>query len=174
MFEHPLPATIRPLKLARQQGKLKGYMPLRQLPRLMADCLDDVGNLDADLHLAMQGRWPVMSGTVNACVRMTCQRCLDVVEIPLRTELMLGFSQSEEALEDMPDSLEPYLLEEEEIPLADVLEQELILALPIVAYHVQCQPLAYGTDPEPEAGESEKPNPFKVLEQLKGQVKKSD
>ena len=174
MFEHPLPITIRPLKLARQQGKLKGYMPLQQLPSLMADCLDDTGNLEADLQLDMQGRWPVMSGTVSASVKMTCQRCLEAVDVPLQANISLGFSQSEEALEEMPENLEPYLLEEEEIPLADVLEQELILALPIVAYHAECQQAEFQAAPEPVASEPEKPNPFKVLEQLKGQVKKSD
>lgn len=174
MFEHPLPVTIRPLKLARQQGKLKGYMPLQQLPTLMADCLDDSGRLEADLQLDMQGRWPVMTGTVKATVKMTCQRCLEAVDVPLQTRLALGFSQSEEALGELPDALEPYLLEEEEIPLADVLEQELILALPIVAYHPACQQAEYQTVPETVVSEPEKPNPFKVLEQLKGQVKKSD
>src|SRR5690606_19013993 len=118
MFEHPLPATFRPLKLARQQGKLKGYMPLRQLPTLVADCIDDGGNVEADLQLEMQGRWPVMTGTVQATVRMTCQRCLEAVDVQLRADMALGFSQSEEALEELPEALEPYLLEEEEIPLA--------------------------------------------------------
>ena len=174
MFEHPLPSLFRPLKLARQQGKLKGTMPLKMLPTLVADCVDDSGELKADLQLDMQGRWPMMSGTVDATVKMTCQRCLEAVDVPLQANIALGFSQSEEALEELPESLEPYLLEEEEIPLADVLEQELILALPIVAYHTECQPAAYQQPPETEAIESEKPNPFKVLEQLKGQVKKSD
>lgn len=174
MFEHPLPVTIRPLKLARQQGKLKGYMPLQQLPTLVADCLDDGGRLQADLQLDMQGRWPVMTGTVEATVKMTCQRCLEAVAVSLQASLALGFSSSEEALEELPDTLEPYLLEEEEIPLADVLEQELILALPIVAYHPVCQQTEYPASPEPVVSEPEKPNPFKVLEQLKGQVKKSD
>lgn len=174
MFEHPLPATFRPLKLARQQGKLKGYMPLQQLPTLAADCVGDSGNLEADLQLEMQGRWPVMTGAVKATVKMTCQRCLEAVDVPLSAQMSLGFSQSEEALEELPDNLEPYLLEEEEIPLADVLEQELILAMPIVAYHAECKPAEYEQPPEPEAEVSEKPNPFKVLEQLKGKVKKSD
>ena len=174
MFEHPLPITFRPLKLARQQGKLKGYMSLNQLPTLMADCVDDSGRLEADLQLEMQGRWPAMTGTVSATVNMTCQRCLEAVEVPIQANIALGFSQSDEALEELPDSLEPWLLEEEEIPLADVLEQELILALPIVAYHAECQQAEYQQAPETQEAEQEKPNPFKVLEQLKGKVKKSD
>jgi len=174
MFEHPLPSTIRPLKLARQQGKLKGYLPLQQLPALVADCVDDQGKVEADLQLDMQGRWPVMTGTAQANLRMTCQRCLEPVDVAIKAQMSLGFVQSEEALAELPESLEPFLLEEEEIPLADVLEQEMILALPIVAYHAECEPASYQQgDEAAEAGE-EKPNPFKVLEQLKGNLKKSD
>lgn len=149
-------------------------MPLQQLPTLTADCVDDSGKLEADLQLDMQGRWPVMTGVVSATVKMTCQRCLETVDVPLQANVALGFSQSEEALEELPESLEPFLLEEEEIPLADVLEQELILTLPIVAYHAECKPADYEQPPEPVVVETEKPNPFKVLEQLKGKTKKSD
>lgn len=174
MFEHPLPSTIKPLKLARQQGKLKGFLPLDQLPALVADCLDSKGRLEADLQVEMQGRWPVLSGVANTTLRMVCQRCLEVVEVPLTAKIELGFAQSEEALEELPVHLEPFLLEEEEIPLADLLEQELILAMPIVAYHPECEHAPYQAGDEVEAAQEEKPNPFKVLEQLKGNMKKSD
>jgi len=174
MFEHPLPSTIKPLKLARQQGKLKGFMPLTQLPALLADGSEPEGRVEADLQLEMQGRWPVLHGVANASLKMQCQRCLDAVVVPLHADISLGFVQSEEALEQLPENLEPFLLEEEEIPLADVLEQELILALPIVAYHPECQHAPYESGEEVTETADEKPNPFKVLEQLKGNVKKSD
>ncbi len=174
MFEHPLPSTLKPLKLARQQGKLKGYLSLDQLPTLVADCLDSKGRVEADLQLEMQGRWPVMSGKTTATVRMICQRCLEVVEVHLKADIALGFAQSEEALEELPDHLEPFLLEEEEIPLAGLLEQELILAMPIVAYHPECEHAPYQAGDAVEAVQEEKPNPFKVLEQLKGNTKKFD
>ena len=174
MFEHPLPSTIRPLKLARQQGKLKGYLPLQQLPALVADCVDDQGRVEADLQLDMQRRWPVMTGKARATLKMTCQRCLEPVEIAISTDIALGFVQSEEALAELPEHLEPFLLEEEEVPLADLLEQEMILALPIVAYHAECEPASYQQADEGAESGDEKPNPFKVLEQLKGNLKKSD
>lgn len=174
MFEHPLPSTIKPLKLARQQGKLKGFMPLDLMPALVADCIDREGRLEADLQLDMQGRWPVLSGVATARLKMLCQRCLEAVDVPLRADVSLGFVQSEEALEELPDHLDPFLLEEEEIPLADLLEQELILALPIVAYHAECEHAPYEAGDEIVEVPGDKPNPFKVLEQLKGNLKKSD
>jgi uncharacterized protein len=174
MFEHPLPLTIKPLKLARHQGKLKGFLPLEQLPTLVADCLDSAGRLEADLQLEMQGRWPVLTGVASATLPMTCQRCLAPVQVPVKAQIALGFAQTEESLGDLPEHLEPFLLDEEEIRLADLLEQELILALPIVPYHPECELAPYQSGEEEAAIEEEKPNPFKVLEQLKGNLKKSD
>ena len=174
MFEHPLPTTLRPLKLARQQGKLKGYLPLQQMPALAADCVDEAGRVEADLQLDMEGRWPVMTGIVQGTLKMMCQRCLEPVDVSIKADIELGFVQSEEAMAELPEHLEPFLLEEEEVSISDLLEQELILALPIVAYHAECEPASYQQDDEDAASGDEKPNPFKVLEQLKGNLKKTD
>jgi uncharacterized protein len=108
-------------------------------------------------------------------VQLTCQRCLEPVTVDLEVKIALGFVQNEQQMEALPESLEPFMLEEEEIPLAELLEQELILALPIVAYHEACEPYPHqGEDAVALDDASEKPNPFAVLEQLKGNLKKSD
>lgn len=175
MFEHPLPITIKPVKLARQEGKLTGFMPLKQLATLVADCVSDDGRVEADLALRMEHTRPEIHGTANASVKLVCQRCLEPVEVKVDVSIDLGFVQTEEQISQLPESLEPFMLEEEEIPLASLLEQELILALPIVAYHDTCEPIPYAGKEEAEVVVAEeKPNPFAVLEQLKGSLKKSD
>lgn len=176
MFDHPLPSTIKPLKLARQQGKLKGYLLLSELPDLAADCLENQGRVEAELRLEMQGRWPVLTGVAATVVRQVCQRCLETVDVPVQASIALGFVSTDEALDDLPDHLEPFLLQDEEIPLADLLAQELILALPIVAYHPECEEISYQAGDGGEATQEpeSKPNPFRVLEQLKGTLKKPD
>lgn len=174
MFEHPLPTTIKPVKLARKEGKLVGFMPLKQLSTLVADCASDDGRVEADLTLHMNGVRPEIHGTAQAAVQLVCQRCLEPVEVNIRVKVALGIAQTEEQVNEMPSDLEPFVLEEEEIPLSDLLEQELILALPIVAYHDGCEPFPYDNGEDDSAKANEKPNPFAVLEQLKGNVKKTD
>ena len=174
MFEHPLPTTIKPVKLARKEGKLVGFMPLKQLSTLVADCASDEGRVEADLELHMNGARPEIHGSAKASVQLVCQRCLEPVEVEIHAKVALGIAQTEEQVNEMPSDLEPFMLEEEEIPLSDLLEQELILALPIVAYHNGCNPYPYDKGAEKSAAVKEKPNPFAVLEQLKGSVKKSD
>ncbi|MDY6921700.1 MAG: YceD family protein [Pseudomonadota bacterium] len=175
MFEHPLPLSIKPLKLARQEGKLTGHMPLARLQNLAADCVTAEGLVEADLQLYTEQGWPALEGSASARVQLVCQRCLEPVTVPLAVEIALGFVQGESQLQSLPESLEPFLLEAEEIPLAELLEQELILALPIVAYHDHCEPIPYQEQAPGDSGaQEEKPNPFAVLEQLKGKVDKSD
>jgi len=175
MFEHPLPLTIKPVKLARQEGKLIGFMPLKQLTQLASDCVSDEGRVEAELELRMERARPELHGKARALVKLTCQRCLEPVDVQVDVEVALGFVQNEEQINEMPESLEPFLLEEEEVPLADLLEQELILALPIVAFHKSCEPYPYeGKEAAEAATAEEKPNPFAVLEQLKGKLNKSD
>ena len=175
MFEHPLPTTIKPVKLARQEGKLSGFMPLKQLVNLSADCVSDEGRVEADLAMKMEQSRPELHGTANASVKLVCQRCLEPVDVEVSVKIALGFVQTEAQMAELLESLEPFMFEEEEIPLADVLEQELILALPIVAYHEACEPYPYAGKEEAEAAVAEeKPNPFAVLEQLKGNLKKPE
>ena len=94
MFEHPLPTTIKPVKLARKEGKLVGYMPLKQLTALVADCATDDGRVEADLALHMNGARPEIHGTAKAALQLVCQRCLEPVEVEIDNLLGAGGSQN--------------------------------------------------------------------------------
>lgn len=176
MFEHPLPTTCKPLKLARQEGKLSGYMPLKQLFALIVDCVDikDDDRVEAELGFVMEGRRPEVYGQASTQVKLVCQRCLEPVAVSLDVKIALGFTQNEQQVQALPEDLEPFMFEEEDVPLARLLEQELILALPIVAYHQGCDPIPFDGGEDDRMSKEDKPNPFAVLEQLKGHVKKSD
>ena len=176
MFEHPLPATCKPLKLARQEGRLSGFMPLKRLTALVEDCVDvaDEDRVNAKLAFSLSENRPEVHGQAQASVKLVCQRCLEPVTVNLNVSMALGFVQNEEQAKALPEYLEPFLFEEEEVPLSCLLEQELILALPIVAYHQGCDPISFDGGEAVRESKVEKPNPFAVLEQLKGHVKKSD
>ena len=59
------------------------------------------------------------------------------------------------------------LLLEDDVNLADLVGEELILSLPAVCYHDDCSvKMSFGEDEIP-AEQIEKPNPFSVLASLK-------
>lgn len=111
------------------------------------------------LHVAAQGRLP-----------MQCQRCLHTVDVPLETDRWFRFVADEataEALDD--DSEEDLLAISREFSLRELIEDELLMALPAVPMHEQCPahvPMS-AIDEAFEHAEAERPNPFAALAALR-------
>ena len=83
---------------------------------------------------------------------------------------------SEDQAKALPADLDPLLVTEERLSLAELLEEELLLALPLVALHDECpRPASTGSEPEPEGDpddtQTNPDNPFAVLARLKGRRK---
>jgi uncharacterized protein len=112
--------------------------------------------------------WLTLSAEV--ALPQTCQRCLGPVDVPVAFEREFRFVASEEvaAAED-EESEEDVLVLSRDFNLLELVEDELLMALPVVPKHEVCP----GTvklqvaDPDFVEDEAEKPNPFAVLEQLK-------
>jgi uncharacterized protein len=113
------------------------------------------------LHLLAQARLP-----------LSCQRCLKPAEQSLEVDRWFRFVESEEVAQaEDDDSPEDLLVFEPLFDLLELLEDELLLDLPLVPMHESCpQPPVPGrSDPVEEL--ADKPHPFAALAQLK---KKSD
>ena len=166
-----LPELIKPIKLARQGLILKGIIPLEQMKRLTADAFASDGVVEVDAAFTRDGEgYALLEGRVKTCVQLQCQRCLQATGVSLEIELNLAFVTKESRLEQVPSIYEAILLDSEEISLVELLEDELILMLPIMAYHDSCEAYQYRTDEElkvEEEGELKPENPFDVLKQLK-------
>jgi uncharacterized protein len=100
---------------------------------------------------------------------------MGVMELPVATQTQLGIVSTREAAQRLPERYEPLLLptdDDEGISIASIVEDELILALPLVAKHniEDCpQGNAFlGTkDGQQDAATMQRENPFAVLSQLK-------
>lgn len=109
----------------------------------------------------------------NTVVPLTCQRCMGAVQTPIALDQWYRFVATEEiAMAEDDESEEDLLVMEPQFDLLAVLEDELLMALPLVPMHEQCPVapvLSAGSIelPEEVGGGSEKPNPFAVLAQLK-------
>jgi len=111
----------------------------------------------------------------QATVPLTCQRCMGVVQTPLKVDQWYRFVANEDiAMAEDDQAEEDLLVMEPQFNLLAVLEDELLMALPLVPMHDECPvapKLQAGEATGPgDAGEGEpgaKPNPFAVLAQLK-------
>ncbi|MGL5949555.1 MAG: 23S rRNA accumulation protein YceD [Aeromonas sp.] len=166
-----LPVKVDPVRNALKLLDYVGIVEKSQMPRLEASTAGLLGDIDVSLHFGKDvQKLTVMQGTAHALVSLVCQRCGEVFEHRLEAEYIYTplFEKTNE--EELPDAYEPIELDENgEIDLHQILEDELILALPQVAMHsLESCPrgnmdMTWGEITPAD----ERPNPFAVLEQLK-------
>ena len=172
MAEEKLPVSFDPVRFAKWGRHLKGNIPLSNMSRVAELATELRGEVWVSLDCSMgEDRVRALRGHIKAIVPMQCQRCMDEVEISVDSLFTLGVVDSEAYAEKLPDEYEPLLIEQDEkLFLQDLIEDELILALPIVAMHPdeECKAgFATEEDTNFRQEESQRENPFAMLKDLK-------
>lgn len=178
-------STYDPLMLplagfARSGANLQGDFPLADLARLRAQSVADVADVaDAIAHFDATGSerfdatghpqiWLHISG--NCRLTMECQRCLRPAGIDLAFERDFRFVANEAlaAVED-EESEEDVLVFVRQFNLRDLVEDELLMAIPLVPMHPSCPetPRFSVADADFDVSAQEQTNPFAVLAGLK-------
>lgn len=172
------PKNLRSLDVkafAKAQLHLEGDTPVAAFERLAEDCM---GELTGHVDWSVQGAIaPDQSGKdaiwlhleAKASVPLTCQRCLHPVPVALLIEQDFRFVADEAtALAEDDASEEDLLVLEDSFDLMALIEDELLMSLPLVPMHRECMSEHALTSKEEEAILAEaKPNPFAVLASLK-------
>jgi uncharacterized protein len=178
------PARLDARRFAEAAGHLQGECALGELKRLAADLHpeglgDDgtasvawqaVGELRGAEQAAASSVWLRLQAQATA--PLTCQRCLGPVQTPLVVDRWFRFVATEAQAEAEDDEAEEDLLALEPRPdLMAVLEDELLMALPLVPMHEVCPqtlPSSAGVLPDDLGGEEpRRENPFQALSKLK-------
>lgn len=171
-----LPEFIEPYRLAENQRVLKGDLSIANMKRLAPLLATDAGNVEVELAFVVDETGQAsVKGRVQTQVSMQCQRCMKTMELPIDARVSLAFIATEEQAQELPSHYEP-LIVEEETSLSEMVEDEIILALPAVPLHEaeQCS----AQEPFPGSvkdttaesnteGNIDRPNPFAVLEKLR-------
>ena len=137
------PAAIDGLAFARNAAVLEGRLDLDTMPRLAQSGCSGA-SLDFVLagEISQRGK-PALGLTVDGIVRLECQRCLESLEFPLHlaVQLELTTSEAEIAATDGEDDIDR-VLAGAEMNVAALLEDEVLLALPMVPKHAHCKAVA--------------------------------
>ena len=159
-------------------GELSGAWPAQRLTRLVAATLPpqdgserpDVGWRASGERRALAGAGVQPSVTVRADTEVTleCQRCLQPMRVPVHAERRIFFVDGEDAAAALDaESDDDVLALTPALDLADLIEDELLLAMPLVPRHARCP------EPLPRAFIEDDPaidpadNPFAALAALK-------
>jgi len=164
-----IPETIRLHSALARNGVYDGAVPVDGLKRLaeadeprMIECrarLEIVEDLAALARVlgSVAGRW-----------QFECRRCLQPFEIGFELPINVAVVGDEEHEERLLSDADPFLIEQDRLPLWRLVEDELLLGVPMIPRCEKCQGQE-PPEPEGEASQSveERPNPFAALKGMK-------
>lgn len=163
------PDRVRPEKVAAAKKRFSGEIPLDSLDRLegliVAPKPGDVVRFDVSFAHDAHGH-VVADLSVEANVSLVCQRTLGPFAYPINGQSRIGVVRTEAEAEGLPADYEPLICEEDDLSIARLVEEEMLLALPLVPIDPQApQPTELAV--EEELVKEPTHRPFEVLAELK-------
>lgn len=149
-----------------------GSLALGDMPRLLDLLASNAGSVDTQLEFDTdQANRSLLRGRLEADMTLTCQRCLAPVRLRVDTAFELALVTTDEEAQRVQQQYEPLLVEDDTLFIRDVVEDELILALPAQPVHgetEQCdQSMISKLRPEMAPEPEKRENPFARLQELK-------
>jgi len=172
MLADRLPTTLDVRKAAVRGSGLSGILKPQDLQRFRPLLASDDGNISVELAFSRdEERRYLMSVVIEADIVVTCQRCLEPLAKHLTSKSTLAIVWTDEEAAHLPKHLDPLLVGELPCELWQVVEDEMILALPAFSYHDSdaCKEKvqAFAASLPYQETRAENRNPFNVLGQLK-------
>lgn len=173
MKQESAPTRLDVKAFAHSAGEITGHDLLSKYERLMKETqglasdrmlnwsargelrTDEAGAQQVWLHLAVDTRLP-----------LTCQRCMGPVDIEVVINQSFRFVDSEEEAEVQDEETEEDVLAlDRDFSLPDLIEDEVLMALPLIPRHETCpvDVRLVAVDPGFDTATAEKRNPFAAL-----------
>ena len=148
--------------LAADNAVLETEIALADLERIRPLLRRDAGMARGQFRFHRESARAVAEGHVSAMLTLTCQRCLEEMAWPVDTDSRLAFVANATSAE-VADSREPVIAVDGQVSLATLIEEELLLALPLAPMHRDAGDCH--ARPEPQADQS-RHKPFAGLRDL--------
>ncbi len=174
MADTLIPDYVDARKIFAQQTLIEGVLPISRLARFSEAILSNEGNVQVSLQFLLDDSFRrLIQGSLQAQVQVTCQRCLEAMTITLKDQFELAVVHTEEQAQKLPKTLDAWICEDVKLVLAEVIEEQLILCMPIVSYHEEhcIASLEFAAKqankPNAKQGEQGSDSPFAILQKLK-------
>lgn len=133
-----MPLTVELRRFCEESRTLDAAFSPTQLPRLLDSVADTAGGVSMQVRGWVDTRdRPCLDIYISGQLRVLCQRCMRPMAVDIEFGQTLAFG--EESLEESenPDAVEVLPLMAH-VDLADLAEEELLLSLPILPRHKDC------------------------------------
>jgi uncharacterized protein len=130
-LEDPLDVGL----LASQDRELVREFAVATFERLQGSVARPEGRARLSLRFHVAGDFPAADGRLDATVWLVCQRCLCEYEATLTSPVRVAFVADDEAATRVPEDYEAVTVAARRLHLDEYVEDELLLALPLVPMH---------------------------------------
>ena len=174
----PLPRLVDHYKMANQAQELEGSIPLSEFARLRAGVSGDEGEVHLRLAFSKNDHNRThVSGKAIAAVTLVCQNCMSEFTLGLNAEIDVEIVADETELSSLDDEQDGVVSAERVVALTQLVEDELILAVPMIPRHseVDCPGNAFQPETTSEPAENENTHrPFAGLAEAMKTGKKTE
>jgi uncharacterized protein len=154
-------------RLSEAEAKVDFVVMLAELPRL-AQLAGLAGEVHGRAHFRRTAGIAVVELNFSGTAHLVCQRCLGAMEVGVEATTEVGLVATEAEVSRVPEELEPVLAPEGRISVGELVEEELLLTLPIVPLHEETEVCEVAAEAPlaDEASEPETQKPFAQLGEL--------
>lgn len=135
-----LPQYIDLIECVEQQRSIDAVISSESLKRL-SDLLEESTKQIA-VKLAFgkdEQKRSIINCHIEAILYVQCQRCGQTMSLPLSLDSTLCLVKSDEQAKRLPAGYEPLMADDVQIVPLDIIEEELLLAIPMVPRHIEAQ-----------------------------------
>jgi uncharacterized protein len=170
MSKDYLPTQVNPLRFAENATQLHGHLFIKDMQRLTPSLFKSEGEVEVRLQFGIDERGiRFLKGLAIAQLTLQCQRCMEAFVRDISGDFIYAMVSDEEKAKRLPKRYDPVFVIDDTLNIQDIVEEELIINLPIVPMHCSedCKiqlPITVASEP---SATQEMDHPFKVIELLK-------
>lgn len=138
----PLPETINPWRLAKSGAEIRGSVAVSSLPRLAElvvehkGCKEVLGVISISLTARQDEQYRVyLQGELNTTLSILCQLCLSPMQVTIDEHFSWLVVKTDEQADSALANHDPVFADEDRVNLLRLIEDEVILELPIAPSH---------------------------------------
>jgi len=110
-------------------------IPLAELPRVSRELTSTEGEARGHVRFSRQLGQAVADLEVGAQPEVVCQRCMQPMRWPVKVKSRVALVSDYDAADRVPEEMEVFLVEGDSVSVRDLVDEEVMLALPIVPRH---------------------------------------
>jgi uncharacterized protein len=108
---------------------------LADLPRLREQLAGSEGVATGQVEFRRERGLAIAAIDVEASLTLQCQRCMQPLQWPVQSSVQVALVDDLATADAAPEDVEPVLVQGGKVLLRDLVEEELLLGLPLIARH---------------------------------------